>query len=129
MYIKGEKYRLRRRYAEVIQHDKDAKAIVEYGIVVSETNNLEREDGSCLVLAKCHITDGTGQGILWLSYADLKEMFEPEPYLNHKNNTAMKTMIDDGLIDPKKDNRGEGDIIPPKPKKQPEPGTKGPLND
>ena len=124
MYLTGDKYRLRSKYAELLRHDEDTLAIAEHGIVVSNTKTFTKKDGSSLVLAKCHITDGVEQAVLWISIDDLNDLFEP--YNKKRMNT---TRIDDGLIDPKKDNRGEGDIIPPKPKKQPEPGTKGPLND
>lgn len=39
------------------------------------------------------------------------------------------TRIDDGLIDPKKDNRSDGEIIPRKQPEPIEPGKEIPLND
>jgi hypothetical protein len=77
MCLTGEKYRLRGKYVKVIQQDIDLKGIVEYGIVVSDIKNFTREDGSSFVLAKCHITNGLKQDLLWISINDLKEMFEP----------------------------------------------------
>lgn len=39
------------------------------------------------------------------------------------------TISNDGLMDPKKDNRWDGDLIPPKQPEPVEPGKRIPLND